>query len=90
MIKIVKHTSEAKDSARVALKSTWWTLGCSYEEDAELPSLLDRCLLLLIYEEDAELMDLEDLYFSRSANIGAFICPQCYGVHSAMALMDSS
>jgi hypothetical protein len=40
----------------------------------QLPSLLDRCLLLLIYEEDAELMDLDDLYFSRSANIGVFIC----------------
>jgi hypothetical protein len=27
----VGRTSEAKDSARVALKSPWWTLGCSYE-----------------------------------------------------------
>ena len=84
MIKRVKHTSEAKDLARAALKSTWWTLGCSYGEDAELPSLLDRSLLLLIYKEDAELMDLEDLYFSRSANIGAFICLQCYGVHRSV------
>ena len=29
-------------------------------------------------------MDLDDLYFSRSANIGAFICLQCYGVHRSV------
>jgi hypothetical protein len=93
MLKRVRHTSEAKDSARVALKSPWWTLGCSYEEDAELPSLLDRCLLLLIWEDCtyhmsasavSHLMDLEDLYFSRLANIGVFICLQCYGVHRSV------
>ncbi|EOA17124.1 hypothetical protein CARUB_v10005385mg [Capsella rubella] len=27
----VGRNSEAKDAARVALKSPWWTLGCSYE-----------------------------------------------------------
>ncbi|XP_057990149.1 protein IN CHLOROPLAST ATPASE BIOGENESIS, chloroplastic isoform X2 [Hevea brasiliensis] len=27
----VRHTSEAKDAARVALKSPWWTLGCAYQ-----------------------------------------------------------
>ncbi|KAE8691526.1 hypothetical protein F3Y22_tig00110890pilonHSYRG01696 [Hibiscus syriacus] len=27
----VGRTSEAKDSARVALKSPWWTLGCTYQ-----------------------------------------------------------
>ncbi|XP_044488983.1 protein IN CHLOROPLAST ATPASE BIOGENESIS, chloroplastic-like isoform X2 [Mangifera indica] len=30
----VGRVSEAKDSARVALKSPWWTLGCSYQEVA--------------------------------------------------------
>jgi hypothetical protein len=34
-------TSEAKDSARVALQSPWWTLGCSYKEAADLASWLD-------------------------------------------------
>jgi hypothetical protein len=93
MLKRVRRTSEAKDSARVALKSPWWTLGCSYEEDDELPSLLDRCLLLLIWEDCtyhmsasaiSHLTDLEDLYFSRSANNGVFICLQCYGVHRSV------
>jgi hypothetical protein len=27
----VGRTSEAKDAARVALKSPWWTLGCAYQ-----------------------------------------------------------
>lgn len=27
----VGRNSEAKDAARVALKSPWWTLGCKYE-----------------------------------------------------------
>lgn len=27
----VGRNSEAKDAARVALKSPWWTLGCPYE-----------------------------------------------------------
>lgn len=30
----VGRNSEAKDAARVALKSPWWTLGCKYEEVA--------------------------------------------------------
>ncbi|XP_031256688.1 protein IN CHLOROPLAST ATPASE BIOGENESIS, chloroplastic-like isoform X1 [Pistacia vera] len=30
----VGRVSEAKDSARVALKSPWWTLGCAYQEIA--------------------------------------------------------
>ncbi|KDO59760.1 hypothetical protein CISIN_1g019515mg [Citrus sinensis] len=30
----VGRISEAKDSARVALKSPWWTLGCAYESPA--------------------------------------------------------
>uniref|UniRef100_A0A0D9VNH1 Uncharacterized protein n=1 Tax=Leersia perrieri TaxID=77586 RepID=A0A0D9VNH1_9ORYZ len=36
ILKRVGRTTESKDSARVALKSPWWTLGCSYEEAAEL------------------------------------------------------
>lgn len=27
----VGRDSEAKEAARVALKSPWWTLGCPYE-----------------------------------------------------------
>lgn len=38
----VGRTSEAKDSARVALKSPWWTLGCRYEEAAELAGWEDE------------------------------------------------
>jgi len=38
----VGRTSEAKDSARVALKSPWWTLGCGYEEAAELAGWEDE------------------------------------------------
>ncbi|KAK9266195.1 hypothetical protein L1049_012528 [Liquidambar formosana] len=30
----VGRNSEAKDAARVALKSPWWTLGCTYQEAA--------------------------------------------------------
>uniref|UniRef100_A0A803NQ14 Fe2OG dioxygenase domain-containing protein n=1 Tax=Cannabis sativa TaxID=3483 RepID=A0A803NQ14_CANSA len=32
----VGRTSEAKDAARGALKSPWWTLGCKYEEVANI------------------------------------------------------
>ncbi|KAG2555346.1 protein IN CHLOROPLAST ATPASE BIOGENESIS, chloroplastic-like [Panicum virgatum] len=42
ILKRVGRTSEAKDSARSALKSPWWTLGCSYEEAAELAGWEDE------------------------------------------------
>nr|CAB3505049.1 unnamed protein product [Digitaria exilis] len=42
ILKRVGRTSEAKDAARVALKSPWWTLGCSYEEAAELAGWEDE------------------------------------------------
>ncbi|KAK9667142.1 hypothetical protein RND81_14G236000 [Saponaria officinalis] len=32
----VGRVSEAKDAARVALKSPWWTLGCPYQEVADI------------------------------------------------------
>lgn len=32
----VGRVSEAKDAARVALKSPWWTLGCAYQEVADI------------------------------------------------------
>ncbi|KAK4847915.1 hypothetical protein QYF36_007093 [Acer negundo] len=32
----VGRTSEAKDAARVALKSPWWTLGCLYQDVASI------------------------------------------------------
>uniref|UniRef100_A0A7N0ZRK5 Cyclin delta-3 n=1 Tax=Kalanchoe fedtschenkoi TaxID=63787 RepID=A0A7N0ZRK5_KALFE len=38
----VGRTSEAKDSARIALKSPWWTLGCAYEEAAKLAQWEDE------------------------------------------------
>lgn len=38
----VGRTLEAKDSARVALKSPWWTLGCTYQEAADLAQWEDE------------------------------------------------
>lgn len=35
MLKVGRQ-SEAKDAAKVALKSPWWTLGCQYEEVAKI------------------------------------------------------
>lgn len=38
----VGRASEAKDAARVALKSPWWTLGCAYEEVAQIAQWEDE------------------------------------------------
>ncbi|XVE93393.1 hypothetical protein REPUB_Repub01dG0188100 [Reevesia pubescens] len=38
----VGRTSEAKDSARVALKSPWWTLGCAYQDVAAIAQWEDE------------------------------------------------
>ncbi|KAL0343713.1 UNVERIFIED_CONTAM: protein IN CHLOROPLAST ATPASE BIOGENESIS, chloroplastic [Sesamum angustifolium] len=38
----VGRNLEAKDSARVALKSPWWTLGCEYQEVADLAQWEDE------------------------------------------------
>ncbi|KAJ4716290.1 putative Cyclin delta-3 [Melia azedarach] len=38
----VGRVSEAKDSARVALKSPWWTLGCAYQEVAGIAQWEDE------------------------------------------------
>ncbi|KAJ9705087.1 hypothetical protein PVL29_003239 [Vitis rotundifolia] len=38
----VGRNSEAKDAARVALKSPWWTLGCKYEEVARIAQWEDE------------------------------------------------
>ncbi|CAO2814839.1 unnamed protein product [Amaranthus hypochondriacus] len=38
----VGRVSEAKDAARVALKSPWWTLGCPYQEVADLAQWEDE------------------------------------------------
>ncbi|EOX98303.1 Cyclin delta-3 isoform 3 [Theobroma cacao] len=38
----VGRTSEAKDSARVALKSPWWTLGCAYQDVASIAQWEDE------------------------------------------------
>ncbi|KAK8316501.1 hypothetical protein V6Z12_A13G047000 [Gossypium hirsutum] len=38
----VGRTSEAKDSARVALKSPWWTLGCTYQDVASIAQWEDE------------------------------------------------
>ncbi|XP_022846101.1 uncharacterized protein LOC111368855 isoform X1 [Olea europaea var. sylvestris] len=38
----VGRNTEAKDSARVALKSPWWTLGCEYQEAADLAQWEDE------------------------------------------------
>ncbi|KAH6838060.1 cyclin delta-3 [Perilla frutescens var. hirtella] len=38
----VGRTLEAKDAARVALKSPWWTLGCKYQEVADMAQWEDE------------------------------------------------
>ncbi|KAF8098403.1 hypothetical protein N665_0268s0071 [Sinapis alba] len=38
----VGRNSEAKEAARVALKSPWWTLGCPYEEAASIAQWEDE------------------------------------------------
>lgn len=38
----VGRVSEAKDAARVALKSPWWTLGCEYQEVADIAQWEDE------------------------------------------------
>ncbi|KAI3423496.1 uncharacterized protein J3R85_010995 [Psidium guajava] len=38
----VGRASESKDAARVALKSPWWTLGCTYEEVAQIAQWEDE------------------------------------------------
>ncbi|BFG35927.1 hypothetical protein CerSpe_222010 [Prunus speciosa] len=38
----VGRTVEAKDAARGALKSPWWTLGCSYQEVADIAQWEDE------------------------------------------------
>ncbi|XP_024030120.1 uncharacterized protein LOC21389228 isoform X2 [Morus notabilis] len=38
----VGRTTEAKDAARGALKSPWWTLGCKYEEVANIAQWEDE------------------------------------------------
>ncbi|KAI3452002.1 hypothetical protein Pfo_008667 [Paulownia fortunei] len=38
----VGRNLEAKDSARVALKSPWWTLGCKYQEVADIAQWEDE------------------------------------------------
>ncbi|XP_074275539.1 protein IN CHLOROPLAST ATPASE BIOGENESIS, chloroplastic-like [Silene latifolia] len=38
----VGQVSEAKDAARVALKSPWWTLGCPYQEVADMAQWEDE------------------------------------------------
>lgn len=41
MLKVGRN-SEAKDAARVALKSPWWTLGCTYQEAASIAQWEDE------------------------------------------------
>ncbi|XP_010691734.2 protein IN CHLOROPLAST ATPASE BIOGENESIS, chloroplastic isoform X2 [Beta vulgaris subsp. vulgaris] len=38
----VGRVSEAKDAARVSLKSPWWTLGCPYQEVADMAQWEDE------------------------------------------------
>lgn len=38
----VGRTVEAKDAARGALKSPWWTLGCKYKEVADIAQWEDE------------------------------------------------
>ncbi|GAB2291680.1 hypothetical protein Dimus_025933 [Dionaea muscipula] len=56
----VGRFSEAKDAARVALKSPWWTLGCPYQEAAEIAQWEDE-QIEYIKEKVTEEGRLEDL-----------------------------
>ncbi|ESQ53732.1 hypothetical protein EUTSA_v10025679mg [Eutrema salsugineum] len=54
------RNSEAKDAARVALKSPWWTLGCPYEEVASIAQWEDE-QIEFIREKVSEEGRFEDL-----------------------------
>ncbi|KAJ0262796.1 Protein IN CHLOROPLAST ATPASE BIOGENESIS [Hirschfeldia incana] len=56
----VGRTSEAKEAARVALKSPWWTLGCPYEEVASIAQWEDE-QIEFIREKVSEEGRFEDL-----------------------------
>ncbi|XP_023635444.1 uncharacterized protein LOC17879379 [Capsella rubella] len=56
----VGRNSEAKDAARVALKSPWWTLGCSYEEVATIAQWEDE-QIEFVREKVSDEGRLEDL-----------------------------
>ncbi|CAL4937239.1 unnamed protein product [Urochloa decumbens] len=79
ILKRVGRTSEAKDSARVALKSPWWTLGCSYEEAAELAGWEDE-QIEFIREKVTEEGKREDLKKGKA--------PEQVALDEAAFLMD--
>ncbi|XP_010447153.1 PREDICTED: uncharacterized protein LOC104729832 isoform X1 [Camelina sativa] len=56
----VGRNSEAKDAARVALKSPWWTLGCPYKDVASIAQWEDE-QIEFIREKVSDEGRLEDL-----------------------------
>ncbi|XP_024464384.1 protein IN CHLOROPLAST ATPASE BIOGENESIS, chloroplastic isoform X2 [Populus trichocarpa] len=62
----VGRTSEAKDAARVALKSPWWTLGCAYQEVAGIAQWEDE-QIEYIKERVSEEGRQEDLKKGKAA-----------------------
>ncbi|XP_061958494.1 protein IN CHLOROPLAST ATPASE BIOGENESIS, chloroplastic isoform X3 [Populus nigra] len=66
ILKKVGRTSEAKDAARVALKSPWWTLGCAYQEVAGIAQWEDE-QIEYIKERVSEEGRQEDLKKGKAA-----------------------
>eukprot|EP00257_Ricinus_communis_P016280 XP_015574415.1 uncharacterized protein LOC8288175 isoform X2 [Ricinus communis] len=62
----VRRTSEAKDAARVALKSPWWTLGCAYQEAASIAQWEDE-QIEYVKEKVSEEGKREDLKKGKAA-----------------------
>eukprot|EP00897_Mesotaenium_endlicherianum_P008829 jgi/Mesen1/7975/ME000424S07147 len=67
----VGRTGEAKDAARIALKSPWWTLGTPYQEVAELAgwgdAQLEFALERVALDQAAFLLDLASVDCSWDA-----------------------
>ncbi|KAJ4825391.1 hypothetical protein Tsubulata_024078 [Turnera subulata] len=59
LLQKVGRNSEAKDAARIALKSPWWTLGCEYKEVASI-ALWDDEQIEFILEKVSEEGKQED------------------------------
>ncbi|CAN8276234.1 unnamed protein product [Cochlearia groenlandica] len=73
----VGRNSEAKDAARVALKSPWWTLGCPYEEVASIAQWEDE-QIEFIREKVSEEGRFEDMKKGKdpvqvSLDVAAFL-----------------
>jgi hypothetical protein len=61
----VGRNVEAKDAARVALRSPWWTLGCPYEEVASIAQWEDE-QIEFIREKVSDEGRFEDLHKGKA------------------------